>query len=121
MKDAFFANLSAPQAVVPVKSDVQAVELPTTSKVKTKLKLRKKVDDNPFESDNEESETLLAKKSIANKAKRTEIDNEKGEEPLLAPEPKKGAVKVKAKRACSSDDEDNGGERRKKKRAAAKR
>lgn len=121
MKDAFFANLSAPQAVVPVKSDVQAVELPTTSKVKPKLKLRKKVDDNPFESDNEESETLPAKKSIPNKAKRTETDNKKREEPQLTPEPKKGGVKVKAKRASSSDDGDNGEERPKKKRAAAKR
>jgi Mg-chelatase subunit ChlI len=121
LKDAFFANLSTPQAVVPVKCDVQAVELPTTSKVKPKLKLRKKVDDNPFESDNEESETLPAKKSIANKAKRTETDNKKPEEPPLSPEPKKGGVKVKAKRASSSGDEDNGEERPKKKRAAAKR
>ena len=118
MKDAFFANLSGPQAVVPVKSVVQAAELPMTSKVKPKLKLRKKVDDNPFESDNEESETLPAKKGIANKAKGAEIDNK---EPLPAPEPKKGGVKVKAKRASSSDDEDDGEERPKKKRAAAKR
>lgn len=118
LKDAFFANLSTPQAVAPVKSDVQAAEVPTTSKVKPKLKLRKKVDDNPFESDNEEPETVPAKKSVTNKAKKSETDNK---EPPPAPEPKKGGVKVKAKRASSSDDEDDEEERPKKKRAAAKR